>query len=113
MTIYLGIETSCDETAAAIVKEGRIVLSNCVQSQIRTHQTFGGVVPEVAAREHLESINQIIGLALSEAHLTRKDLDGVACTVGPGLIGTLLIGIAAAQSLSFAWDLPLTGVDHL
>ncbi len=113
MTICLGIETSCDETAAAIVKDGRIVLSNCIQSQIRTHQTFGGVVPEVAAREHLESINQIIDLALSEARLTRKDLSGVACTVGPGLIGTLLVGIAAAQSLSFAWDLPLIGVDHL
>jgi len=113
MTIYLGIETSCDETAAAIVKEGRIVLSNCVQSQIRTHQTFGGVVPEVAAREHLESINHIIALALSEAKLSKKDLSGIACTVGPGLIGTLLVGIAAAQSLSFAWDLPLIGVDHL
>lgn len=113
MVTYLGIETSCDETAAAIVIDGRKILSNCIFSQIDLHQKFGGVVPEVAAREHLESINQIIDLALNEANLKVSDLNGIACTTGPGLIGTLLVGVSAAKALSFAWDLPLIGVDHL
>jgi N6-L-threonylcarbamoyladenine synthase len=113
MAIYLGIETSCDETAAALVKDGRKVLSNRLFSQTKIHQEYGGVVPEVAAREHLETVNQVIEDALSDASLTRSDLDGIGCTVGPGLIGTLLVGIAAAKSLSWAWDLPLIGVDHL
>jgi len=113
MPIYLGIETSCDETAAAIVKDGRLVLANHLFSQTAIHQAFGGVVPEVAAREHLEVINQVIASALAEAALSKEDLDGIGCTVGPGLIGTLLVGIAAAKTLSWAWDLPLIGVDHL
>src|SRR5262249_37078842 len=93
----LAIETSCDETAAAIGEDGRRVLSNCLMSQICPHQAFGGVVPEVAAREHLEVINQTISEAFSLASLTHRDLDGIACTVGPGLIGTLLVGITAAK----------------
>ena len=113
MVSYLGIETSCDETAAAVVQDGRRVLSNCLISQIETHQSFGGVVPEVAAREHLETINQVIDQALKDASITAKQLDGIACTTGPGLIGTLLVGLSAAQALSWSWDLPLIGVDHL
>jgi N6-L-threonylcarbamoyladenine synthase len=113
MVKYLGIETSCDETAAAIVEDGRLVLANCLISQIKTHQPFGGIVPEVAAREHVQAINQVIGQALADACLSHRDLDGIACTVGPGLIGTLLIGLSAARSLSWSWDLPLIGVDHL
>jgi N6-L-threonylcarbamoyladenine synthase len=113
MATYLGIETSCDETAAAVVVDGRKILSNCLLSQIDLHQKFGGVVPEVAAREHLECINQMIDLALSEAKIKVADLSAIACTTGPGLIGTLLVGLSAAKSLSFAWDLPLIGIDHL
>ncbi len=113
MTIYLGIETSCDETAVALVRDGRQVISDCVLSQIKTHRTFGGVVPEVAARQHLEAINLVIEQAMSEARISKDEIDGIACTVGPGLIGTLLVGIAAARALSWAWDLPLIGVDHL
>jgi len=113
MVVYLGIETSCDETAAAVVVDGRKVLSNKLLSQIPLHQQFGGVVPEVAARRHVETINAVIQEALNEAGLQSKDLDGIACTVGPGLIGTLLVGLSAAKSLSWAWDIPLIGVDHL
>src|SRR5271155_3126396 len=111
MAIFLGIETSCDETAAAIVEDGRRILSNRLLSQIRTHEAFGGVVPEVAAREHLETINGVIEKTLTDASLKKEDLDGIACTLGPGLIGTLLVGIAAGRSLSWAWELPLIGVD--
>ncbi len=113
MAIYLGIETSCDETAAAVVADGRRIMSNCVLSQIDLHKKFGGVVPEIAAREHLESVNDLIALAMKQAAIKPSDLDGIACTVGPGLIGTLLVGLAAAKTLAFAWDLPLVGVDHL
>jgi len=113
MAIYLGIETSCDETAVAIVADGRQIMSNCLLSQIDLHKQFGGVVPEIAAREHLESINDLIDLAMKQASIKPTDLDGIACTTGPGLIGTLLVGIAASKALSFAWDLPLIGVDHL
>lgn len=113
MAVYLGVETSCDETAAAVVADGRKVLSNKLLSQIALHQQFGGVVPEVAARRHVETINAVIQEALSEAGIIPRDLDGIACTVGPGLVGTLLVGLSAAKSLSWAWDLPLIGVDHL
>jgi len=113
MATYLGIETSCDETAAAVVVDGRKILSNCLFSQIDLHKKFGGVVPEVAAREHLEAINEIINSAISQAGISLKDLSGVACTAGPGLIGTLLVGFSAAKALSFAWDIPLIAVDHL
>ncbi len=113
MATYLGIETSCDETAAAVVVDGRKIRSNCLLSQIDLHKKFGGVIPELAAREHLECINQIIDLALTEAKIKVSDLSAIACTNGPGLIGTLLVGLSAAKSLSYAWDLPLIGVDHL
>jgi N6-L-threonylcarbamoyladenine synthase len=113
MAIYLGIETSCDETAAAVVADGRHILSNCLISQMELHKNYGGIVPEIAAREHLESINSVIELAMQQAQLKPADLDGIACTVGPGLIGTLLVGLSAAKALSFAWDLPLIAVDHL
>ena len=113
MAIYLALETSCDETAAAVVADGRQILSNCLISQIDLHQKYGGVVPEVAAREHLEDINNVIELAMQQAKIKPSDLTGIACTVGPGLIGTLLVGISAAKALAFAWNLPLIGVDHL
>jgi N6-L-threonylcarbamoyladenine synthase len=111
--IYLGIETSCDETAAAVVLNGRKILSNCIVSQAETHKAFGGVVPEVAAREHLKTINSVITQAMAEASIKPVNLSGIACTAGPGLIGTLLVGLSAAKSLAWAWDLPLIGVDHL
>ncbi len=113
MATYLGIETSCDETAASIVVDGRNVLSNCLVSQIELHRQFGGVVPEIAAREHLESINEIIDRSLRQAGISNKDIDAIACTAGPGLVGTLLVGFSVATSLSFAWEKPLIAVDHL
>jgi N6-L-threonylcarbamoyladenine synthase len=113
MALYLGVETSCDETAAAVVQDGRTVLSSKVLSQIKVHQQYGGVVPEVAARKHLETINLVIDEAMSAASVSPKDLTGIACTVGPGLVGTLLIGLSASKALSWAWDRPLIAVDHL
>jgi N6-L-threonylcarbamoyladenine synthase len=110
---FLALETSCDETAAAIVRDGRTVLANQLESQSNLHAAFGGVVPEVAARKHLESINRLIALALNEAELKPEQLDGIACTAGPGLVGTLLVGLSAAKALSWAWDKPLITVDHL
>jgi len=113
MAVYLGLETSCDETAAAVVRDGRVVLSSELFSQTRLHAEFGGVVPEVAARKHLETINDVLERALGESGLKPAELDGVACTVGPGLVGTLLVGLSAAKALSWSWDLPLIAVDHL
>ncbi|MCC7528343.1 MAG: tRNA (adenosine(37)-N6)-threonylcarbamoyltransferase complex transferase subunit TsaD [Candidatus Melainabacteria bacterium] len=113
MTVLLALETSCDETAAAIVKDGRQLLSSCLVSQTPIHQKFGGVVPEVAARSHVQTINLMIDEALAQANLTYDRLDGIACTRGPGLIGTLLIGLSAAKALSWSWNLPLKTVDHL
>lgn len=110
---YLALETSCDETAAAIVADGRKVLSSQVLSQIEVHQEFGGVVPEVAARRHLETVNQVLAQALSDSGLEPKDLAGVAFTAGPGLIGTLLTGVSVAKAFAWAHDLPLIAVDHL
>lgn len=111
--IILGLETSCDETAAAIVVDGREIRSNIISSQVDVHSKFGGVVPEVASRKHLELINNVIREALDTAGLNFKDLDGVAVTYGPGLVGALLVGVAAAKSLSFGLDIPLLGVNHL
>ncbi|HEY9713278.1 MAG TPA: tRNA (adenosine(37)-N6)-threonylcarbamoyltransferase complex transferase subunit TsaD, partial [Chroococcales cyanobacterium] len=111
--IYLGIETSCDETAAAVVQGGRRVLSSYLVSQTPVHKVFGGVVPEVAARHHVESINEVIELAMAKANLGFTDLTGIACTQGPGLVGTLLVGMSAAKALSWVFDLPLLTVDHL
>jgi N6-L-threonylcarbamoyladenine synthase len=111
--ILLGLETSCDETAAAIVRNGREVLSTQLVSQIEIHNQFGGVVPEVAARRHVELLNQVVDAALEEAGITPSALSGIVCTAGPGLIGTLLVGLSAAKALSWAWNLPLITVDHL
>ena len=111
--IIFAIESSCDETAAAIVKNGREVLSNVVASQIKTHIEFGGVVPEVAAREHLEAINVVIAQAFEQAGLKGEDITAFAATVGPGLVGSLLVGMNAGKALALAYDKPFIGVNHL
>lgn len=112
-SLLLAIETSCDETSAAIVQDGRTVLSNIVSSQIETHRRFGGVVPEIASRKHVESITMIVQEALTEAGVSRQDIDAVAVTQGPGLIGALLVGVVAAKALAMAWDVPLIGTHHI
>ncbi|WP_438313248.1 tRNA (adenosine(37)-N6)-threonylcarbamoyltransferase complex transferase subunit TsaD [Sporosarcina sp. FA9] len=112
-TYILGIETSCDETAASIVKNGTEIISNIVASQITSQKRFGGVVPEVASRHHVEQITIVIDEALTEAGLQPKDLDAVAVTEGPGLVGALLIGINAAKAFAFANGLPIIGVHHI
>ena len=109
----LGIETSCDETAAAVVREGTYVLSSVVSSQIDLHARFGGVVPEVASRAHVELLTPVVAEALVEAGLQGPEVDAVACTVGPGLVGSLLVGISAAKALALVWDVPFVGVNHL
>lgn len=109
----LGIESSCDETAAAVVKNGREVLSNIISSQIVIHRKFGGVVPEIASRKHIENIMPVINEALQQANVTLDDIDAVAVTYGPGLVGALLVGLSAAKSLAWATDKPLIGVNHL
>ncbi len=111
--LVLGIETSCDETAAAVVAEGTRVLSNVVYSQIATHQRFGGVVPELASREHLDKIEEVVTAALAQANVTPNDLDGIAVTQGPGLIGSLLVGINYAKGIAFAANKPFVGVNHI
>ena len=108
--VLLAIESSCDETAAAVVKNGREVLSNVIYSQIALHTQYGGVVPEIASRKHIEKINQVITQALDEAGMTLKDLDGIAVTYGPGLVGALLVGVSEAKAISFATGLPLIGI---
>lgn len=109
----LGIETSCDETAVAVVRDGTTVLSNLLISQVALHHQYGGVVPELASRHHLEAVVQLTREALREAGITQAGLDGIAVTVGPGLIGALAIGVAFAKSLAYALDRPLVGVNHL
>ncbi|MFP7299943.1 tRNA (adenosine(37)-N6)-threonylcarbamoyltransferase complex transferase subunit TsaD [Neobacillus niacini] len=109
----MGIETSCDETAVAIIKNGREIASNVVASQIESHKRFGGVVPEIASRHHVEQITIIIEEALKEANLTLPDLDAIAVTEGPGLVGALLIGVNAAKALAFAHNIPLVPVHHI
>ncbi len=109
----LGIETSCDETAAAVVEDGRIIHSSVVASQIDLHAQFGGVFPEVASRQHIKTIYPVIDQALHEAHLTLKDLDAIAVTRGPGLAGSLVVGMNAAKGMSLGSGLPLIGVSHL
>ncbi len=111
--LILGLESSCDETACAIVKDGRQVLANVVSSQIKIHENFGGVVPEIAAREHLNSINIIIKEAYEQAGIKPENLDAFASTVGPGLTGCLLVGLNAAKTLSLIYDKPYLGVNHL
>lgn len=111
--IILGIESSCDETAAAVVKNGREVLSNIINTQIDIHKKFGGVVPEVASRKHIETIDAVIDEALSNAEVTFDDIDAIAVTYGPGLVGALLVGVSAAKALAFALDKPLVPVHHI
>jgi N6-L-threonylcarbamoyladenine synthase len=113
MTLVLGIETSCDETAAAVVADGRTVWSSVVSSQVDLHARFGGVVPEVASRAHVELVNPVIAEALVEAGVELRELDAVAACHGPGLAGALLVGVAAAKGLALAADLPYVGVNHL
>jgi N6-L-threonylcarbamoyladenine synthase len=111
--ITLGIESSCDETSAAVVADGREALSNIIASQIKVHQAFGGVVPELASRHHLDNINTVIDRALCEAGITLKDVDLIGVTHGPGLVGALLIGLATAKSIAYALKKPLVGVHHI
>ena len=111
-TLILGIETSCDETAAALVMGGTDVVSSVVSTQVDLHAQYGGVVPEIASRAHLDLLNPIIARAIVEAGVDERRIDAVACTVGPGLIGALLVGVAAAKSLALAWDVPFIGVNH-
>ncbi len=112
-TLILGLETSCDDTAAAVVQNGRIVLSSIVSSQDSFHLRFGGVVPEIASRRHLEVINAVIEEALGKAGISFAELDGLAVAYGPGLVGSLLVGVSMAKALAFTLDLPLMGVNHL
>lgn len=111
--ITLGIESSCDETAVGIVADGRQVLANIISSQIDIHTAFGGVVPEIASRRHLENINGVIQQALQEAEITMDEVDLIGVTYGPGLVGALLVGVAAAKAISFAKGIPLVAVNHM
>lgn len=111
--LILAIESSCDETAASVVKNGRTVLSNVISSQIELHKLYGGVVPEIASRKHIEKINQVIQEALDTANVTLDDLDAIGVTYGPGLVGALLVGVAEAKAISYAKKLPLVGVHHI
>ena len=111
--LVLGIESSCDETSVAVVKNGREVLSNVINSQIKIHEEYGGVVPEIASRCHTEVINQVMKQSLKEANVTLDDIDVIATTYGPGLVGALLVGVAEAKAIAFATDKPLVGVHHI
>ena len=109
----LAIESSCDETAAAVVVNGRDLRSNVISSQIALHTLYGGVVPEIASRKHIEKINQVIEQALSDAQMTLDDIDAIGVTYGPGLVGALLVGVAEAKAIAYARNLPLIGVHHI
>ena len=111
--IVMGIESSCDETSVAIVKNGREVLSNVIDTQIPIHEKYGGVVPEIASRNHIEAISRVTKKALEQAKVTFEDIDVIAPTYGPGLVGALLVGLSYAKALSFAIDKPLVGVNHI
>ena len=112
-SVVLAIETSCDETAASVVMGGNDILSSIVSSQIEIHARFGGVVPEVASRAHLEALIPVVNAAITEAGILPSRIDVVAATAGPGLIGALLVGVSAAKSLALVWYKPFDGVDHL
>ena len=112
-TLVLGIESSCDETSVAVVKNGREVLSNVIDTQIKIHEQFGGVVPEIASRNHIEAISRVTKLALEQANVKLEDIDVIAPTYGPGLVGALLVGLSYAKALSFAINKPLVGVNHI
>ncbi|WAM32343.1 tRNA (adenosine(37)-N6)-threonylcarbamoyltransferase complex transferase subunit TsaD [Caldicellulosiruptor naganoensis] len=111
--LVLGIETSCDETAAAIVKDGREVLSNIVYSQVEIHNQFGGVVPEIASRKHVEKISYVADMALKEANIEIDKIDAIAATYGPGLVGSLLVGLSFAKALSYAKKIPFVAINHI
>lgn len=111
--LIMGIETSCDETSVSVVKNGREVLSNIINSQIEIHEEFGGVVPEIASRAHTEVINMIMKKSLKEAKISLKDIDAIAVTKGPGLVGALLVGVSYAKGLSFVTGKPLIAVNHI
>jgi N6-L-threonylcarbamoyladenine synthase len=113
MTTVLAIETSCDETAAAVVEDGRTVRSSVVSSQVDLHAAFGGVVPEVASRAHIDLLTVVVSEAMRQAAVAGPDLDAVAATIGPGLIGSLLVGVSAAKAYSLAWGVPFVGVNHM
>ena len=112
-TLILAIESSCDETAASVVKNGRCVLSNIISSQIAIHTLYGGVVPEIASRKHIEKINQVVEAALKEADVSLDDIDAIGVTYGPGLVGALLVGVAEAKAIAYAKKKPLVGVHHI
>ncbi len=111
--LTLGIESSCDETSVAVVKNGREILSNIIDTQIPIHEKYGGVVPEIASRNHIEAISRVTKLALKEANVTFEDIDAVTPTYGPGLVGALLVGLSYGKALSFATNKPLVGVNHI
>jgi N6-L-threonylcarbamoyladenine synthase len=111
--VILGIESSCDETAAAVVRDGRVLMSSVIASQVDVHARYGGVVPEIASRKHIEAIVPVILQALEDARITLAEIEGIAVTRGPGLIGSLLVGLSAAKAVAFARRLPLAGVNHL
>ncbi len=111
--LVLGIESSCDETAAALVRDGREMVSSVISSQIEIHKRFGGVVPEIASREHLDKIVPVVEEAFARAKVTKEELDGIAVTAGPGLVGSLLVGVSYAKAMAFALSLPLVGVNHI
>jgi N6-L-threonylcarbamoyladenine synthase len=111
--LTLGIESSCDETSVAVVKNGREILSNIIDTQIPIHEKYGGVVPEIASRNHIEAISRVTKLALKEANVTFEDIDAVTPTYGPGLVGALLVGLSYGKALSFAINKPLVGVNHI
>ena len=113
MALILGIESSCDETAASVVKDGREILSNVISTQIEIHKKFGGVVPEIASRKHLEIVNAVVAEALDKAGITFDDVDAIGVTYGPGLVGALLVGVSAAKALAFALNKPLIPVHHI
>jgi N6-L-threonylcarbamoyladenine synthase len=112
-TLVLGIETSCDETGAALVLGGYDVVSNVVSTQVELHSEYGGVVPEIASRAHLDVLNPVVARAIVEAGVDESRIDAVACTVGPGLIGALLVGVSAAKALAYAWEVPFVAVNHM
>ena len=111
--LVLGIESSCDETAAALVADGHTVLSNVVASQVKTHRGYGGVVPELASREHLRNIGYVVHRAFRDAGRSEQDIDGIAATQGPGLIGSLLVGLSFAKAMAFSLKKPLVPVNHI
>ncbi len=111
--LTVGIESSCDETSVSIVKNGREVLSNIIDTQIPIHEKYGGVVPEIASRNHIEAISRVTQKALKEAHVTLEEIDAITPTYGPGLVGALLVGLSYAKALSYANKIPLVGVNHI